>query len=164
MVQRGHLAAREYVVWGNGAAERREADIHSFTLTNVCPQIRAFNGVREWYRVERQVVAEAKDAISGRITEFVGPIFRADDPTYDSLRGPGSIAEWHTRMRIPLRFWKIIAWVEDNVLKHRAFVLDQSDELDDAGPLEIDIDTPEGVEESSINEISELTDLEFEGF
>jgi endonuclease G len=164
VLQRGHLAAREYVVWGAGVAERRAADVHSFTLTNVCPQIRAFNAVQEWYQVERQVVAEAKHSSGGRITEFVGPILRADDPTYDSLRGRRSNAEWHTRIRIPLRFWKIIAWVQDGVLEHRAFVLDQSDELDEAGPLEMDIEAPEGVRESSIEEIAELTDLVFKGF
>ena len=65
---------------------------------------------------------------------------------------------------MPLRFWKIIFWLEEGTLMHRAFILDQRDELDDAGPLELDIDAPDGVEESSVDEISELTDLEFEGF
>lgn len=163
MLQRGHMAARDYVVWGRTAAERREADVHSFTLTNVCPQIAAFNGSREWYEVEREVVGDAR-AEGARITEFVGPILMASDPTYDSRRGSRSTAEWHTRIRIPLRFWKIIAWVEGSVLMHRAFILDQSDELDVAGDLEVDIERPDGVTESSVEEIAELTDLVLKGF
>ncbi|MBY0488947.1 MAG: DNA/RNA non-specific endonuclease [Gemmatimonadaceae bacterium] len=161
MLQRGHQAAREYVIFGS-AAERRQADIHSFTLTNVCPQIAAFNGSREWYRVEREVVGQAK-AESARLIEFVGPILQADDPTFDSLRSKESTAAFSTRIRVPLRFWKIIAWVEGDALVHRAFILDQSDELDEAGPLELDIETPDGVLDSTIDEISELTGLRFDG-
>jgi hypothetical protein len=42
--------------------------------------------------------------------------------------------------------------------------LDQRDELEDAGPLELDIEPPEGVKESSVEEIASLTDLEFPSF
>ena len=45
MLQRGHMAARDFVYWGEDV---QEADLHSFTLSNVCPQIGAFNGSREW--------------------------------------------------------------------------------------------------------------------
>jgi endonuclease G len=109
MLQRGHLAAREYVFWGADDDEISQADIHSFTLTNVSPQIARFNGNREWYEVERQVGGGSQEE-GLRITEFVGPVFRADDPDYDALRGAGSTAEHGTGIRIPLLFWKIVAW------------------------------------------------------
>jgi endonuclease G len=163
MLQRGHLAARDYVYWGMDADEVSQADIHSFTLTNVCPQIARFNGNKEWYEIERSV-AEGAETETLRITEFVGPIFGAADPDYDDLRGAGSTAEFGTGIRIPLRFWKIVAWVENGVLKHRALILDQSGELDEAGPLEFDIETPNGVVDSTIEEISEMTNLQFDGF
>ncbi len=38
MLQRGHMAARDHVYWGKTPAEVAQADLHSFTLTNVCPQ------------------------------------------------------------------------------------------------------------------------------
>jgi hypothetical protein len=57
-----------------------------------------------------------------------------------------------------------VAWVENGNLEHRALILDQSEELDAAGPLEFDIETPTGVSESTIQEISDLTRLEFQGF
>jgi endonuclease G len=98
------------------------------------------------------------------VTEFVGPILRATDPDYDDLRGPGSSAAHGTRIRIPLKFWKIIVWVEQGQLHHQALILDQRDELEEAGPLELDIAIPEGVQETTVARIAELTDLHFEGF
>lgn len=161
-LQRGHMCARDYAVWGDDDDERSQADVHSFTLTNVCPQIAQFNGRHEWYDLEREVMRNAT-AEDRRLTIFVGPVLRADDPDYDSLRSRRSRAARGTRIRIPLQFWKIVAWVERGALRHKAFLLDQSDELDAAGPLEIDIGTPVGVREVSIDAIARKTDLVFEG-
>ena len=163
-VQRGHLAAREYVYWGKDDEEIAEADVHSFTLTNACPQIDKFNGSHgEWFQLERQVVAGSAEG--HRLTEFTGPIFRADDPEFDALRSPNNEAERGTLIRVPLRFWKVIWWVEDGELQHRAFILDQRDEVDaaaaDGGGLEIDFTAPEGVEPASLEEISLLTGVVF---
>lgn len=163
MLERGHLAARDYVYWGANADEIAQADTHSFTLSNVCPQIRAFNAHKEWYEVERQV-ADAAEAEHRRVTEFVGPILRATDPTYDDLRGTRSRATVGTGIRIPLQFWKIIAWLEGGALKHRAFLLDQHEELVAAGPLEMALTAPAGVKQVTVAEISALTDLMFAGF
>ena len=162
LLQRGHMAARDYVFWGKDEDEIRQGDVHSFTLTNVCPQIRAFNGSKEWFEIERQV-AEGAETEERRITEFVGPILRATDPAYDDLRGPASNAELGTRIRIPLRFWKIVCWVEGGALRHKAFILDQRDELEEAGPLEMSFTVPVGVKESTVGEIEQLTDLSFAG-
>lgn len=163
LVQRGHMAAREYVYWGDSDEEIKQADIHSFTLSNACPQLASFNGGGgEWFQVER-LVMEGSKAEELKVTEFMGPIFRADDPEYDSLRGPGSDAEFGTSIRIPLRFWKIVLWVEDGTLQHRAFVFDQREELEEAGPLELDLEAPAGVERTTIQEIASLTDLNWDG-
>lgn len=162
LLQRGHMAARDYVFWGKDEDEIKQGDVHSFTLTNVCPQIRAFNGSKEWFEIERQV-AEGAETEERRITEFVGPILRATDPAYDDLRGPGSSAALGTRIRIPLRFWKIVCWVEGGALRHKAFILDQRDELEQAGPLELSFTVPVGVKESTVAEIEGLTDLSFAG-
>lgn len=162
LLQRGHMAARDYAVWG-GADEQAESDLHSFTLTNVCPQIATFNGRQEWYRLERQIMEQA-EAEERRVTILVGPILRADDPDYDDLRSRRSGAAFGTRIRIPLKFWKIVAWVQGGALRHQAFLLDQSDELDDAGPLEFHLEAPDGVTEVDIATIEAKTDLEFTGF
>jgi endonuclease G len=156
------MAAREYVFWGGDQAEIEQADTHSFTLTNVCPQIRQFNATVEWFKIERQVAGGAEQE-QRRITEFVGPILRSTDPSYDDLRGAGSTAKVGTGIRIPLRFWKIVCWVENGDLKHEAFILDQRDELQAAGPLEISFTVPVGVKQATVQEIEDLTDLRFAG-
>lgn len=164
-VQRGHLAAREYVYWGADEAEIKEADVHSFTLTNAVPQIDKFNGSNgEWFQLERLVVETSR--VEGlRLTEFTGPIFRADDPEFDALRSEGNNAEFGTLIRVPVRFWKVIWWVEDGALKHRAFILDQRDELnaaaEDGGGLEMDFVTPRGVRKTTLRRIEQLTGLVF---
>ena len=55
-------------------------------------------------------------------------------------------------------------WAEGGELKHRAFLLDQREELAAAGPLELSLITPAKVKDSTVAEIAALTDLEFEGF
>lgn len=161
MLQRGHMAARDHVYWGKTPAEVAQADLHSFTLTNVCPQIRAFNASKEWYELERQIIEGAEEE-DRRVTLFLGPVLRSTDPSYDDLRGAGSSAVMGTRIRIPLRFWKIVCWV-DRGLQHRAFLLDQRDELGAAGPLELAFTPIKGVVESTVAEIGELTGLDFTG-
>lgn len=163
MVHRGHMAARDYIYWGSDDDEIKQADVHSFTLTNVCPQIRKFNAHKEWYELERQVMAGA-EAEQLRVSEFVGPMLRATDPAYDDLRGAVSDAEIGTGIRIPIKFWKIVAWVENGELKHSAFILDQHAELEAAGPLEMALTAPAGVTPSTVGEIADLTDLDFNGF
>jgi endonuclease G len=159
LVQRGHMAAREFVWWGDDD-EAREADVHSFTLSNVCPQIGRFNGNLEWFKLERLVIGTAK-AKGQRVNCFMGPIFARNDPLYDDLRGDGSTAEFNTGIRMPLRFWYVLAWREGNALKHRCFMLDQGDDIRDAGPLEFDFEAPATVKEVTIAEVSRLTKLSF---
>jgi endonuclease G len=159
MVQRGHMAAREFMWWG-ADGEARNADIHSFTLSNVCPQIGKFNGSREWYKLERLIMGTAKKK-NQRVNCFMGPIFSDDDPLYDDLRSDRSSAEFGTGIRMPLQFWYVLAWREGSKLKHRGFILDQSDDIDDAGPLEFEFDAPATVVEVSITEIMEKTGLSF---
>jgi endonuclease G len=78
-------------------------------------------------------------------------------------RGAGSTARLGTGVRIPLRFWKIVCWVENGELKHDAFILDHHDELDAAGRLELAFTLPVGVSRATVTEIESLTDLSFAG-
>jgi endonuclease G len=157
MVQRGHMAARDYIYWGDDASI---ADRHSFTLTNVCPQIGAFNGNREWSQLERRIITMATSR-SLPITAFIGPIFDKSDPLYDSLRGPRSTAVVGTGIRLPNRFWYIIAWIEAGKRRKRCFILDQSDDISGVGQLEIDFEAPATVKETTLTNIEKLTGLTF---
>lgn len=159
LVQRGHMGAREFMWWGD-EGEAREADTHSFTLSNVCPQINKFNGSLEWYKLERLIVSTAKEK-QQKVNCFMGPVFQADDPLYDNLRSEGSDAEWETGIRIPKKFWYVLVWRQGNRLKHRCFVLDQSDDIEKAGPLEFAFQAPATVAETDIAEVSRLAKLSF---
>jgi endonuclease G len=145
------------IYWGEDASI---ADRHSFTLTNVCPQIGAFNGNREWSLLERRII---NMATSGRlaISAFIGPVFAKSDPLYDSLRGPRSTAAVGTGIRLPNRFWYIIAWIEAGKRRKRCFLLDQSDDIAGAGELEADFETPATVKETTLAKIERLTGLTF---
>jgi endonuclease G, mitochondrial len=160
MVQRGHMAAREFVYWGANASEIAEADQHSFTLTNVCPQIDTFNGQREWYKLERLIAAAAKEP-KRRVSCFMGPIF-GKDRLFDDLRSDRSDANFDTGIRLPNRFWYVLAWRESGALKHRAFILDQSDDIDDAGPLEFDFEAPATVKEVALSVVEKRSGLSFD--
>ena len=162
LLERGHMAARDHVIWGATEDVRREADRHSFTLSNVCPQLARFNSAGgEWWRIER-CIAEALATSEDRCSIFMGPVFRADDQDYDDLRSARSGAAWGTGIRIPTRFWMVVAWRADDGVKYRAFFLDQGDELRAAGPLEFDFETPLGVHEVSLARIERATDLAFD--
>jgi endonuclease G, mitochondrial len=161
IVQRGHMTAREFVWWGDND-EALAADLHSFTLTNACPQIGGFNGSREWYQLERKIMKVAKD-MQQRVNCFMGPIFSSKDPLYDDLRGDNSQAEWDTGIRMPLRFWYVIAWKDGGAIRSRAFILDQGDDIEEAGPLEFDFEQPSTVAEVTLDEVKKLTKLAFPG-
>ncbi len=160
-LNRGHIVRRKDVAWGvNG----RRAHAHTFNLPNVLPQIHEFND-QEWGDLEDHILNTAADNDVG-VSVFAGPVFSAEDPFYDDLKrgarsrrrrsGPTST------MRIPLVNWKIVAWVSGGKLKAAGFLRDQSAELENAGPLEVDFGGAEQ-EQALISEISARTGLSFPG-
>lgn len=159
MLQRGHMASRDFVYWG---ADVEKADVHSFTLSNVCPQIGAFNGSREWAKLERNIIALAT-GLRRHVSVFMGPVFSRSDPLYDDLRSAASNANVGTGIRLPKRFWYIVFWEANKKLQVRPFLLDQSDDIEQAGELEVDLQKPALVIDTSIQEISKLTRLLFSG-
>jgi hypothetical protein len=57
----------------------------------------------------------------------------------------------------------VIAWREGQELKKRAFLLSQSDDIEDAGPLEFDFVAPATIEEVDVSAVSKQTGLTFPG-
>lgn len=105
-----------------------------------------------WQGIEKFVLEGAKgDEVA--ISVFTGPVFGANDPEF---RG----------VQVPLRFWKILARVEDGQLLATGFLADQSglvlphfedsesafdDTLGDVAHFQV-----------PIKEIEKLTDLRFD--
>jgi endonuclease G len=111
-LDRGHLVRRRDPGWGD-TAQARAATEATFVYTNAAPQVNVFNQSKDlWLGLEDHVLAYA-DANDLRVSVFTAPVLGDDDPPYRDVR-------------IPLRFWKIAAWVSEGALAAAGFVLDQT--------------------------------------
>jgi DNA/RNA endonuclease G (NUC1) len=117
-LDRGHLVRRASAVWGDTRAEAAQANEDTFYYTNAAPQAAKFNqGMELWLGLEYYLQENAADN-SRRIVVFTGPVFSATDPVY---RG----------VDIPLRFFKVAAFLHHGELAATGYVVDQSPQLDD---------------------------------
>ncbi|MFD6055776.1 DNA/RNA non-specific endonuclease [Agromyces sp. NPDC060279] len=111
-LDRGHLVRRRDPVWGDPAvAARAESD--TFHYPNAAPQAAGFNQSKElWLGLEDHVLAfGANERL--RLSVFTAPVLVADDPPYRGIR-------------LPRRFFKVVAWLRGERLAAAGFVLDQS--------------------------------------
>jgi endonuclease G, mitochondrial len=114
-LDQGHIAAFADVSWGT-AEEASRARLQSCYFTNITPQLDSFNrsslkGV--WGELENSI-ADENDVEEERISVFGGPMFQPDDlPFHGAL--------------VPRDFWKVVAYVEDDALKAKGFILTQKD-------------------------------------
>ena len=117
-IDRGHLVRRASAVWGDTVAEAQLANEDSFHYTNAAPQAARFNqGLELWLGIESYLQEHAAQYRS-RIVVFTGPIFSAFDPVY---RG----------VDIPLRYFKVAAFIHQGELAATGYVVDQSPQLAD---------------------------------
>lgn len=113
-LDRGHLVRRRDPGWGENAADAMTA---TFFYPNAAPQAAGFNQSKElWLGLEDHVLGYA-ETTDQRISVFTAPVLGDDDPPYRGIR-------------IPLRFWKIAAWVGPSGLASAGFVLDQRELVD----------------------------------
>ena len=141
-LDRGHLVRREDPNWGSHD-EAETANQDTFHFTNCSPQMAAFNQ-KTWLGLENYILNEARVS-KDQISVFTGPIFGGRDPEY---RG----------VRIPLAYWKVIAFVNDQGRPSAtAYMIDQKRELKN-------LEATFGVYKTyqrSIRQVEELTDLDF---
>ncbi|MEI5585485.1 MULTISPECIES: DNA/RNA non-specific endonuclease [unclassified Agromyces] len=120
-LDRGHLVRRRDPVWGPPEVAAR-ANADTFRYPNAAPQQAEFNQSLElWNGLEDHVLAFAT-VHAQRLSVFTAPVLDAGDPEYRGIR-------------VPLRFFKVVAWRSGDELATAAFVLDQSPlvDVDDAG-------------------------------
>jgi endonuclease G len=94
---RGHMTRREDPGWGNETTAKRGNE-DSMHVTNATPQIQAFNAPI-WLALEDYALQHARED-KMKISVFTGPYFSAQDPEMYGVR-------------IPLGFWKVIAFIHD---------------------------------------------------
>ncbi|AKU11638.1 putative protease [Azoarcus sp. CIB] len=95
---RGHMTRREDPAWGDTAAEIQRGADDSMHVTNVTPQMQSFNAPI-WLGLEDYALQHARKD-DQKISVFTGPYFTKNDPTMYGVR-------------IPVKFWKVIAFVHD---------------------------------------------------
>ena len=98
---RGHMTRREDPGWGSPAIAKRGNE-DSMHVTNTTPQMQAFNAPI-WLALEDYALQHARED-EMKISVFTGPYFTDDDPEMYGVR-------------IPLIFWKVIAFIHDQTGK-----------------------------------------------
>ena len=115
-LDRGHLVRRRDPVWGSPEVAAR-ANADTFRYPNAAPQASEFNQSKElWLGLEDHVLEHAR-VHEQRLSVFTAPVLAAGDPPYRGIR-------------VPLRFWKIVAWRSGDELAATAFVVDQAPLVD----------------------------------
>src|SRR5262249_19846448 len=94
---RGHMTRREDPVWGSPATAKRGNE-DSMHVTNTTPQMQAFNAPI-WLALEDYALQHARED-EMKISVFTGPYFADNDPEMYGVR-------------IPVVFWKVIAFIHD---------------------------------------------------
>ncbi|MDT0308394.1 DNA/RNA non-specific endonuclease [Streptomyces sp. DSM 44917] len=114
-LDRGHLVRRLDPVWGT-VAEGERANADTFHYTNAAPQMDVFNqGKRLWLGLEDFLLRHAA-RFDRKLAVFTGPVLEDSDPPYRGIR-------------VPLRFWKVAAFMQGGELATTGYVLDQSPDL-----------------------------------
>ena len=148
---RGHLARRVTVAWGETSREGQKAADESFYFSNATLQHMNFNQ-DEWLALEDWVLNLTEDS-DGKITVFCGPIWGDFSRT---IRPPGREAAI-----IPSAFFKIVCFINKDTgkLDVRAFIMYQDEEAlkGKSGRKTFNNQTYQ----VTISEIEALTGLEF---
>lgn len=98
---RGHMTRREDATWGNRQSAM-QGNRDAMHVTNVVPQMQALNSPI-WLALEDYALEYARED-EMKISVFTGPYFQADDPVMYGVK-------------IPLAFWKVIVFVDDETGK-----------------------------------------------
>ncbi len=117
-LDRGHLVRRLDSAWGGSRRDAARGIVDTFHFTNCTPQYNKFNQGKGpdglWLGLEDYVLKNAKSE-DQKVTVFTGPVFRDHDPDFRDNGLP-----------IPVQYWKVIAWLDDNEeLQSAAFLLSQ---------------------------------------
>jgi endonuclease G, mitochondrial len=117
-LDRGHLVMRASSMWGDTEEEVRRAEADTFYFTNAAPQAATFNQGREMWLGLEEYLQEHAATFDRKLAVFAGPVLDPDDPPYRGIQ-------------IPLRFWKVVAFVQDGALAATGYILDQTPLVDD---------------------------------
>ncbi|WP_329285064.1 DNA/RNA non-specific endonuclease [Streptomyces sp. NBC_00691] len=154
-LDRGRLVRRTAPVRGPSAPAGRGAG-DTFHFTNAAPQADVFNQGRQiWEGLENHLLDHA-DAHDRRLAVLTGPVLHDSDPPYRGIQ-------------VPMRFWKVAAFLQDGALAAAAYVLDQSPDLSRDAERALAGATPGAppplgpfrAYQVPVSDVAEITELEF---
>lgn len=96
---RGHMTRREDPAWN---PEADQGNVDSMHVTNAVPQIQPFNG-GIWLDLENYALHNARKD-DQKICVFTGPFLESSDPV-------------RFKVKVPVLFWKVIAFIHDDTGK-----------------------------------------------
>jgi endonuclease G, mitochondrial len=117
-LDRGHLVRRTSAVWGDTPEEAQQANDDTFYWTNAAPQAGQFNKGHELWLGLEDFVQKHADTFDRKLAVFAGPVLDPRDPPYRDIQ-------------VPLRFWKIVAYLQSGTLAATGYLLDQTPLVDD---------------------------------
>jgi endonuclease G len=112
-LDRGHLVMRASSAWGATEDEARKAEADTFFFTNAAPQAALFNQGRELWLGLEEYLQDHAATFDRKLAVFAAPVLEPADPPYRGIQ-------------VPLRFWKVVAFVQDGQLAATGYLLDQS--------------------------------------
>jgi endonuclease G len=152
---KGHIVRREDVAWGKTYDLLRIANGDTYHVTNCSPQVAGFNrstlGEDNWGDLEDHVL---KGASSERYCQFAGPVLDPHDEVFVGRAGGTK----KVRVKIPSRYWKVIAVRNDDGIASFGFILEQ--DLSDV-PFEEFVAAPFKKFMVPLTELQELTGVAF---
>lgn len=114
---RGHLARRKSLSWGN-EDEARVAELESDFWTNIAPQHEKLHDTA-WGPIEDWVLERVQGS-GQRACVFTGPVFTEDDPVHKNGKNEAPI-------QIPAGFWKVITVKLNGRMRSAGFLIWQRD-------------------------------------
>ena len=117
-LDRGHLVMRASSTWGDTDEEAQQAEVDTFYFTNAAPQAALFNQGRALWLGLEEYLQDHGATFDRKLAVLAGPVLDPADPPYRGIQ-------------IPLRFWKVVAFVQDGALAATGYVLDQTPLVDD---------------------------------
>ena len=145
---KGHLARRDAVAWGDTYDQVRRANGDSFHTTNCSPQVDDFNRGNPgglWGKLEDVVLDQAD---TERLCVFAGPLLQDGDRIFVGQDEQGEV-----RIQIPSVYWKVVLARMGDDIQSFGFLLEQ--DLSEV-PLEFAVEAPWL---DSMISIAELQDL-----
>ena len=125
----GHLTSFQEVLWGN-ETDRQQAGNDTFFFTNCVPQHALLNR-GAWKSLEQYITRRGSDERDAKVSIFTGPVLSSRDPFFIKKVNDEFI-------RIPVAFWKVIYYHQENRLNAVGFMMSHRDLLLDEGTVTYD--------------------------